>query len=677
MRVIRWVLRFVLVVAGGLALAAAAILLNLRLDRVVVPPREAVLNGERVPRSAEYDVMGRAVSPDEATALLRTDAGRKLLSPAGGAVRLGDGLDALGREVFYGETWENEIFLSDVLGLLEGGLSPLGFATAIFELGGRGTSNLQVKVARDTRIGDRTWRAGETVATGLSVRPGDYVPLGVRVIYDGGRMKVGVTCALCHAAYDPASGKVVEGAPNTELNLGLILALSANPAALFGSSGVAALEPYQTRPENIVRLSNGVTAVLPDPDQLAHDVRIDLASWPPGRFDATTDGASNPTKIPAVWTAEAYPYGWSGQGAIGPFRGLWTVTSWLHGLSADPTALAGDLPVLRGLDPEFYLGTILQRAARPELRFDPTDGRKPSDILGDYDLNHAEPGLARVAALPSFSRATYVSATSLVPVLTESPAMRPSLALAAFLNRLQPPAAAPTTDGSARGDPTKGRAVFEKAGCLACHSGPALTSHRIWPASVIGTEPSRAGAFAWLDGQMDSPRIFALDTPVPIPDAPVMVDVPVSDEGQLKLAWAHNRTGGGYKVPSLIGLSWRAPYLHEGGVAVGPGPDRLAGVSVLAKAALPADPENSLLALVDRELREKVVSANRASAVLRAARVTGQGHPYWVDQPAGYAAGDQRDLLAYLLSLDRLQPPEAPPGAPPAPPNPPAQPGSR
>lgn len=38
---------------------------------------------------------------------------------------------------------------------------------------------------------------------------------------------------------------------------------------------------------------------------------------------------------------------------------------------------------------------------------------------------------------------------------------------------------------------------------------------------------------------------------------------------QLKLAFAHGDSPGGYKVPSLIRLYWTAPYLHEGGVAVG------------------------------------------------------------------------------------------------------------
>jgi hypothetical protein len=32
---------------------------------------------------------------------------------------------------------------------------------------------------------------------------------------------------------------------------------------------------------------------------------------------------------------------------------------------------------------------------------------------------------------------------------------------------------------------------------------------------------------------------------------------------------AHRGSNGGYKVPSLVGLYWSEPYLHDGGVAVG------------------------------------------------------------------------------------------------------------
>ena len=42
------------------------------------------------------------------------------------------------------------------------------------------------------------------------------------------------------------------------------------------------------------------------------------------------------------------------------------------------------------------------------------------------------------------------------------------------------------------------------------------------------------------------------------------------DPEQIKLGFAHGNSPGGYKVKGLIGLYWSAPYLHDGGVAVGP-----------------------------------------------------------------------------------------------------------
>ena len=44
---------------------------------------------------------------------------------------------------------------------------------------------------------------------------------------------------------------------------------------------------------------------------------------------------------------------------------------------------------------------------------------------------------------------------------------------------------------------------------------------------------------------------------------------------------------------------------------------------------------NSLRALVDRDLRAKVIAANAASDTARIARVTGKGHAFWADAGSG------------------------------------------
>lgn len=150
--------------------------------------------------------------------------------------------------------------------------------------------------------------------------------------------------------------------------------------------------------------------------------------------------------------------------------------------------------------------------------------------------------------------------------------------------------------------------------------------------------------------------MFATDTPFPLPADPKIVPIPLEGEAlkQVQLGWAHAGTEGGYKVPNLVGLAWSAPYLHDGGVAVGADPaDQLGVPGTLDRGRAP-DPRNSLRALVDRDLRGRVVTANRASPRARTARVTGEGHAFWVDAASGYTRADQDALLDYLLSVDAL-----------------------
>ncbi|GAA3322200.1 hypothetical protein GCM10020331_041120 [Ectobacillus funiculus] len=66
----------------------------------------------------------------------------------------------------------------------------------------------------------------------LMWQKGTYVPLGVKFVVDEGRMKAGVSCAACHASVD-GKGNVLPGIPNTDLNIGLILAMGSNSASYF------------------------------------------------------------------------------------------------------------------------------------------------------------------------------------------------------------------------------------------------------------------------------------------------------------------------------------------------------------------------------------------------------------------------------------------------------------
>jgi hypothetical protein len=134
------------------------------------------------------------------------------------------------------------------------------------------------------------------------------------------------------------------------------------------------------------------------------------------------------------------------------------------------------------------------------------------------------------------------------------------------------------------------------------------------------------------------------------------------------LAFAQGDQGGGYKVPSLVGLAVTAPYLHDGGIAAAA--DALAhpetgsdggwvvahedrvGASGTVMHGFAPDPRASLRVLIDRRLRTAVVEKNRTDVRLARANVEGSGHAFWVDTIAGFSVRDQDDLIAFLLSID-------------------------
>ena len=66
---------------------------------------------------------------------------------------------------------------------------------------------------------------------------------------------------------------------------------------------------------------------------------------------------------------------------------------------------------------------------------------------------------------------------------------------------------------------------------------------------------------------------------------------------------------------------------------------------------IPPDPVNSLRALIDRALRQRVITANAAAPSLRAMHVQGTGHEFWVDAATGFTPADQEALIQYVFSL--------------------------
>jgi hypothetical protein len=136
------------------------------------------------PTPETYDLWGHGFSQEEANRLLQTAAGQKQLSPQNGAVKIDDALLRLGRRAFYKETFGYEVFLTDVVGILDGPLRLTKVIKAILELNGRGTTNLRVEVPETVIIGTRTFKKGSYFDTGLDVPRGSFAPLGLFVYLD-------------------------------------------------------------------------------------------------------------------------------------------------------------------------------------------------------------------------------------------------------------------------------------------------------------------------------------------------------------------------------------------------------------------------------------------------------------------------------------------------------------
>ncbi|HZU26133.1 MAG TPA: hypothetical protein VFA04_11460 [Bryobacteraceae bacterium] len=581
-----------------------------------MPAADKVLNRYR--KSPEsYDLWGQPIS-----------------GAGPGVVAVNDAMLRLGREAFYKETFGNEVFLTDVAGIIAGPLNLRNITSAIVALHGEGTTNLQVTVEQTVTVGGRTFQKGAKLDTGLDVPRGAWLPLGMAVQLSRRGPRVGITCAACHATVDPKTHQVIEGAPNNDLNAGLLLALATNSASFFTHTDV--------RPEQYTKAG----AKLPDVKAFEDAVDAELMKWPRGNFDSMIDLVADPSQIPTSFSFGNHPYSWSGLFGTGPFHGLSAQTSNVHGLNSDATLLADSSPALFGIDRDTYLGIVLQNAADKALRYDPRSGRSASDFFRSADPTPGAPGINEVVTLPTYPKATPISPDSVLASTSGRPVWQQCNAMAAFENTIVPPRP-PLPPNPAMA--ARGRSVLQRAGCVQCHSGRFLTNNAVLPVDRVGTEPARAAALAKTAGTFTDPVLYSFDTPVPVPADASVLHVPVPDAAQVALAWAHGNPGG-YKVPALVGLYYSAPYLHDGGVAVGPRGEM--GVEATVQSGIAPDPRESLRALVDRGVRGRVVDANSASTELAAVHVRGSGHEFWADKDAGFTYDEQEALIYFLLTYD-------------------------
>ncbi|MCA1992463.1 MAG: hypothetical protein LDL41_10570 [Coleofasciculus sp. S288] len=606
-----------------------------------------------------YDVLGRPVSKQEAASLLKTPEGREQLSPENGAVAVTEDLLTLGRRAFYTETFGNEVFLTEVTGILDGPLNIGALTKAIAALKGKPTTNLQVSLDRDITVGGRTFKKGTVLNTGLDVASGSLAPLGVQAVIGKGKIQVGITCASCHAAVDPNTGRILEGAPNNDLNTGLILALASNSAAWFRQTGV---NPTKNAVgEHTYLNADNQEAKLPDAKALEDAVDAQLLTWPPGNFDSTGDNKNNPSQNPSSYTFNAWPYGWSGNAAIGWFHGLTTLNSNVHATNSDLTTGADASQALLGIDKETYLGVILQNSANPAFRL--PEGAKPSEFFNKIDPTPGTLAMNQVVVMPGYPKGSPFILDGLMASSPGFPVAAQLNGMSVFQDKLAPPPNSSTADTETL---KRGAAIFSRAGCVDCHSGRYFTNNDVIAQNKVGTQPSRAKAQAAFARNFVPPETYPSNTPVPLPPNPPTLPVPtdITPQKAQELAFAINNPAGGYKVPSLIGLYVTAPYLHDGGVAASADalkPDKkrysIANRNQLGMAGtllngIQPDASASLRVLLDRRLRGLTIRANQGNPSLAQANVEGSGHGYWVDPEAGFTLQDQTDLIQFLLSLD-------------------------
>lgn len=633
-------------IAAGAVAALAAVIAAVwtsHFEYAYMPGANQTINRHFI--ETGYDLWGRFISDKAA------GGGGNHRSPADGAVKIDEHLLKLGKTAFYKETFGNEVFLTDILGIINGPLTFGNLMKAVVALHGKGTTDLKVELASDAKIGGRMFRKGEKISTGIDVPKGAYAPLGIPVHYDGGKIRAGISCAACHATVDRMSKNVVEGAINNDLNLGLLMALAPNSASYFTHAQIQALKTFITEKSGTVTNGGGHKLRLPDPKKLEDAVDAQLLRWPAGSFDSTIDLKANPTKIPDAFTKGDFPYGWSGFAQVGPFHGLSVFTNNVHAQNTYPLSQADASRALFDIDKEVYIGTILQNAANPKFRYNPASGKTPSRFFAEIDPTPGVPGVNQLVKNPEFPKLTPAAPDGLIATSPGQKVKRENNAMAAWQNTIVPPKAPVTLDEKAV---ERGKGVFIKAGCLRCHAGAYLTNNRIVSAKTIGTDPSRARALKKTENQFGRALQYAPNTPTPLPKHPDVQHVPPAPLGfsQRQLGFAHGVSAGGYKTPSLNGLYWSAPYLHDGGVAVGKDLRHDLGIPGTTGRNLPIDPWNSLRALVDSRLRARVVAANRRAG-LEALHVSGRGHDFYVDETTGFTKAEQDALIAYLLSLTK------------------------
>ena len=658
---------FILIVVASLA---AVILSN-----VLVKPRatlatEAILQPASTQQLGNYDYFGKSLTPQEAAQLVS----QKGLNPADpvsyqriGAIEITQQLLDRGEDIFFNRKIGDAFGLQRVFGFGVG-LTRIApeITKAIVDLRGQPTSNLVITLQKDFQIGSRKFSQGSVFPTGLDVDRGAVLPIGLKLTGD-------LSCAICHAVVSP-TGQRLKGVPNGDLAIPFFIALAPNSAAGFARLNFNPLDPkYKGNGKKIID-STGQIVELPDPQKFEAAFDDAVLDVPFGNFESSPDTINNTTQIPSTFTFNSGPYLFDGQFAVGPFGGLTAQTNSVYSSEINLLAGAQISAETIGIDPEVYLGTLLQNAADPTLRLPPGAPVKPSQWLRKVapSVKQAEledqipaPGTGTYPALQP-SLFTYngliLSPNTNSLDRAKGPFLFGMNAISAWENSLVPPPNKTSENQQAltNGSVQRGAQIFKDSGCVTCHIPPFFTDNKIHPNSEIGANPARGESRVALNDLLVAPKLYSLNTRVPVPANAEVLDLPTDGISASPTTLPNGLLpDGGYKTLPLRGLYLSAPYLHDGGVAVKAGAIQVTGSGITVvdnmglgltgtlSRGIPADSANSLRALIDRGLRTQVIAANQANPSLVRSNLDGTGHNFYVDDVA-----KQTDLINFLLALD-------------------------
>ena|SRR5690348_9132485 len=274
-------------------------------------------------------------------------------------------LAAMGKEIFRHDTFGDELFWTDQLRMHEviaggangtvgaGGVSP---KTAL-AVGLKVDADALPQAVKDAIAAGKVNL--DDPATTLALLQLDAV-VGLKGIVETANgaprlTRVGITCALCHSTVDnsfaPGIGHRLDGWPNRDLNVGLIVSLS--------------------------------------PALQAAETQAVLRSWGPGKYDAywNHDGKNNPTVIPPAFGLRHVDLEtFTGEGPISYWNAYVAVTQ-MHGqgsfsdprlginVTADPDLVTPKLPALR----EYQRS--LTAAVPPAGSFDPAAAQRGREVF--------------------------------------------------------------------------------------------------------------------------------------------------------------------------------------------------------------------------------------------------------------------------------------------------------